>query len=59
MDFSGSPVAKTLYLQRRGARVRSLVGELRSYTDPNAGKAGGEEEKWATDGWMASPTQWT
>ena len=36
------------------------------WTDPDAGKDGGQEEKGTTedelvgwDGWMASPTQWT
>ena len=27
--------------------------------DPDAGKDWGQEEKGMTDGWMASPTQWT
>ena len=27
--------------------------------DPDAGKDGRQEEKWMTDGWMASFTQWT
>ena len=27
--------------------------------DPNAGMDWGQEEKGTTDGWMASPTQWT
>ena len=27
--------------------------------DPDAGKDWGQGEKWVTDSWMASPTQWT
>ena len=31
----------------------------RALEDAQEESAGGQEEKWATDGWMASPTQWT
>ena len=40
----------------QGARVQSLVGELRSYTDPKAGTAGGQEEKGTKEDEMAEST---
>ena len=44
-DFLGSPVVKTCTSTAEGGRVRSLVGELRSYMPSGAAKKREEKKK--------------